>query len=566
MIIPDLTDEQLGALRSAGEARVYRALRSQLPREYLVLFQVGWILRKENERAKDGETDFVICHPDAGYLCIEVKGGGIGFNAENDNWYSIDRHGQRHEINNPIGQSLRAKYSIGTKLSEDRRWRAIGVTNAVRGHAVFFPDVGSTGQFSRPDMPRALIGSTSDLENIKIWVDSAFQYWRNIDKGIKSIGPKGVAAIKEIFAKSFEVKPLIASSLREQDAKRLILTNDQIRVLDFIRSHRRVAISGGAGTGKTVLAIEKAKRLALEGFKTLLTCYNRQLANFLKSACADVPNLEVISFHQLCHRRIEAADGISGRSLLSEAKLTYPGKDLFDVQLPNALMYSVDVLNEPYDAIVCDEGQDFREEYWLPLELLLKSSTECPFYIFYDDNQNLYKRTSNFPVPGIAFSLTSNCRNTDQIHDAAYALYAGSPVTRPNNPGEDVQRIGGANQFVQASNIHNRIVQLITKEGIAARDIVVLIMDGRKKFEFYSLLKRKPLPGTAAWAEETESVDGRVLLETVQRFKGLESPIVFLWDSASNEDSRELSYVGLSRAKSLLFVVGEGVLPEGRKD
>ena len=113
-----------------------------------------------------------------------------------------------------------------------------------------------------------------------------------------------------------------------------------MRVLDFVRSHRRVAVRGGAGTGKTVLALEKARRLSDEGFRTLLTCYNRQLADHLASLCAGTANLDVMGFHQLGRRQVERANRESGRDLLAAAKVTYPGKNLYDVQLPNALAYS----------------------------------------------------------------------------------------------------------------------------------------------------------------------------------------------------------------------------------
>ena len=175
-----------------------------------------------------------------------------------------------------------------------------------------------------------------------------------------------------------------------------------MRVLDFVRSHRRVAVRGGAGTGKTVLALEKARRLADEGFRTLLTCYNRQLADHLARLCAGTANLDVMGFHQLCHRQVERANRKSGRDLVEEAKVTYPGKNLYDVQLPNALAYSLEVLPERYEAIICDEGQDFREDFWVALEFLLDDYDRSPFYVFYDDNQNLYARASTFPIHGRA--------------------------------------------------------------------------------------------------------------------------------------------------------------------
>ena len=150
-----------------------------------------------------------------------------------------------------------------------------------------------------------------------------------------------------------------------------------------------------------------------------------------------------MSFHQLCYRQVARADRESGRDLLAEAKVTYPGENIYDVQLPNALAYSLDVLPERYEAIICDEGQDFREEFWVPLELLLADYDRSPLYVFYDDNQNIYARASTFPIPAEPFSLTKNCRNTTPIHAAAYTRYRGVPVSPPENEGEDVQFVQG---------------------------------------------------------------------------------------------------------------------------
>jgi hypothetical protein len=557
-MIPELSEAQLNDLPSQAEAKVYRALRDKLPQDYVVFFQVGWILRREEEQAKDGETDFLVCHPDHGYLCIEVKGGGVGFDAASGEWFSVDRHQQKHAINNPIGQALRAKYSIRSKLNEHPRWRDLSLGNALRGHAVFFPDVGDANVLSRPDMPAALIGSAKNMHAPKAWIDAAFAYWGNDTGHFTPLGRKGVEVIREVFARSFVVAPLVSSRLAEQEARRLVLTKDQTRVLDFLRSHRRVAVSGGAGTGKTVLALEKARRLATEGFKTLLTCYSRQLADHLASLCAGTANLDVMSFHQLCHRQVEKANHASGRDLVAEAKVTYPGKDLYEVQLPNALAYSLEVLPDRYDAIVCDEGQDFREEFWVPIELLLADYDRSPLYVFYDDNQNIYARAGTFPIRDEPFTLTTNCRNTAPIHAAAYKHYKGVPVAPPENEGDEVQFDEAPGRDAEAAKINTRIVDLIARQGVSPGDITVLIADALRKADYYATLRRLPLPKPATWLEEGIRGTNTVLIDTIQRFKGLESPIVILWgldaiDLARNE---ELLYVGMSRAKSLLVVVG----------
>lgn len=558
-MIPELSEAQLADLPSQAEAKVYRALRDSLPADFVVFFQVGWILRREEEQAKDGETDFLVCHPDLGYLCVEVKGGGVGFDSQSGDWFSIDRHQQKHSINNPINQALKAKYSIRSKLNEHQRWKDLALHNVLRGHAVFFPDVGNASVLSRPDMPATLIGCSKDLQSPKSWIDAAFAYWGNDASNFAPLGRRGLDVLRDVFARSFVVTPLVSSQLADQEARRLVLTKDQIRVLDFLRSHRRVAVSGGAGTGKTVLALEKAKRLAAEGFKTLLTCYNRQLADYLSTICGATPNLDVMSFHQLCHRQVERANRASGRDLVAEAKVTYPGKDLYEVQLPNALGYSLDVLPDRYDAIVCDEGQDFREEFWVPLELLLMDYETSPLYVFYDDNQNIYARAGTFPIRDEPFSLTTNCRNTAPIHVAAYRHYKGVPVNPPDIQGDELHFEESANRDPQATKINALIVDLIAKQGVLPGDITVLIADALHKAEYYAALRRLPLPRPASWLEEGVRGPNTVLIDTIQRFKGLESPIVILWglDTIDLSGNQELLYVGMSRAKSLLVIVGK---------
>lgn len=558
-MIPELSEAQLADLPSQAEAKVYRAFRDGLPADFVVFFQVGWILRREEEQAKDGETDFLVCHPDLGYLCVEVKGGGVGFDSHSGDWFSVDRHQHKHPINNPINQALKAKYSIRSKLNEHQRWKDLALHNVLRGHAVFFPDVGNASVLSRPDMPATLIGCSKDLQSPKSWIDAAFAYWGNDASSFTALGRRGLDVLRDVFARSFVVTPLVSSQLAEQEARRLVLTKDQIRVLDFLRSHRRVAVSGGAGTGKTVLALEKARRLAAEGFKTLLTCYNRQLADYLSTICGATPNLDVMSFHQLCHRQVERANRASGRDLVAEAKVTYPGKDLYEVQLPNALGYSLEVLPDRYDAIVCDEGQDFREEFWVPLELLLMDYETSPLYVFYDDNQNIYARAGTFPIRDEPFSLTTNCRNTAPIHVAAYRHYKGVPVSPPDIQGDELHFEESANRDPQATKINALIVDLVAKQGVSPGDITVLIADALHKAEYYAALRRLPLPRPASWLEEGVRGSNTVLIDTIQRFKGLESPIVILWglDTIDLSRNQELLYVGMSRAKSLLVIVGK---------
>lgn len=559
-MIPDLTEEQLSYFKSYGEVQVYRALKEALPDGYYVFAQVAWILKRENDEARDGETDFVIMHPQFGYLCIEVKGGGISFNVTTDQWFSTDRHGIEHSIKNPIQQAKNAKYSIRAKLLETDLGDLFKESKIPCGHAVFFPDITDTSSISRLDLPENLIGTYNNMLGIRKWVNDCFDYWNNKNPSNSTFfGQKGIDAFTKVFAKSFTVQPLISMNLKSEEDIRIMLTKEQMIVLDTLIRRRRVIVSGGAGTGKTILAVEKAKRLASEGFSTLLTCFNRPLANYLTEVCKGIDGLTVMTFHQLCYSIIKEAEEVSGINLLLDAQKTYPGENLYDVQLPCAALFSLDYISDRYDAIVCDEGQDFREEYWAPLEEILFDKESSPFYIFFDDNQNLYSRVSTFPISeDEIFPLLKNCRNTMQVHEISYKYYLGESVKHSNIKGEEIVYVSANITNKQASSIQSRIQKLILDEQIDPSQIVVLVVDALHQREYFDSLKIYPLPRGYQYTDIEQRNDSSVVVTTVNKFKGLESDIVFLWgmDSINLQEQREQLYVGLSRAKSILIVVG----------
>lgn len=119
-------------------------------------------------------------------------------------------------------------------------------------------------------------------------------------------------------------------------------------------------------------------------------------------------------------------------------------------------------------------------------------------------------------------------------------------------------RSSKASRDPQAAKINARIVDLVARQGVAPGDITVLVADAPRKAEYYAALRRLPLPKPATWLEEGVRGKSTVLIDTIQRFKGLESPIVILWglDTIDLSQRKELLYVGMSRAKSLLVIVG----------
>jgi len=189
--------------------------------------------------------------------------------------------------------------------------------------------------------------------------------------------------------------------------------------------------------------------------------------------------------------------------------------------------------------------------------MLLEDSEKSPLYIFYDDNQNIYSRLSSFPITDEPYYLTLNCRNTDQIHNAAYKYYMGEDVLPPGIEGDKINVITEIRPNKQADKIHSLIHQLLKIEKVNASDITVLITDGRTKKNCYKLLSEKPLPKPNKWQEEGIKYENHILVDTVKRFKGLESAIVILWsvEGINEEDNSNILYVGISRAKSMVYII-----------
>ncbi len=554
---PELSEHQLDALPSAGEAKFYRCCRDQLDDRYLVLHSVAWVRPSSGSAPRDGETDFVVFDPQGGFTVVEVKGGGVAFDPR-QGWHSVDRHANRHPIKDPFRQATEQKHVVVRALRDHPRWPRLGIQRIVAGHAVVFPDVHDIGPLASLQCPRPILGGRPHLLDVQAWLHSVNAYWGSQVADFQPLGAAGLAIAEDIFCKPVEVRPLVSSELEDEEVIRIRLTEQQARLLRSLGGRKRAAVCGGAGTGKTLLAVQKAQRLAADGNRTLLLCYNRPLADHLKDVIGDNPKLLPMSFHQLCDWFARRARSRTGRDLLAEAKRAYPTEDFYDVHLPWALALSTEVMpDERFDAIVVDEGQDFREEFWLPLELLLRDPVGSLLYVFYDQNQAVYKRVSSFPIDDEPFVLTVNCRNTKFVHEAAYCYFQGDVTDPPAIEGAPIVTITAPDNAAQAERLHAEISRLLKEEKVPPSAIVVLV-PSQNKNAYYHLLRARQLPNGIKWAIETHREPQRLLVDTIHRFKGLEAGIIFLWgiDSLEPTRDRETIYVGISRAKSRLYLVG----------
>lgn len=555
-IRPILSEDQVDNLRSKAEAKLYRACRDQLPNHILVIFSAPFIHMRRSE-SSDGEADFVILDPKHGMLVIEVKGGGVRWDREHDKWESCDRNGILNGIKNPFEQAKKGKYALLNCLRKPGSTNPLSDRRLLAGHAVFFPDIDDVKALVTPQSPIEIIGSYRDLADLSAWVQNCFYFWAGDSNRWQSLGADGVSYVINILCTPLTVRPILSTTLKEEELCRIRLTEQQTRVLHFIGARKKALICGGAGTGKTILALNKARELAESGRDTLLVCYNRPLADLLASSNRDVQHLHIMDFHQLCYWLAGEAKNRSGRDLFIEARRAYPTEDEYDCIWPYALALAVEALDIHYDSIIVDEGQDFLESFWLPLEMLIRDEKESIFYIFYDQNQAIYHCSQKFPFEDDPFLLSVNCRNTKYIHEAAYRFFVGDRTDPPSLDGSPPTILDAPSPPTQLKRIHQYIVDLIVREKVAADDIAILVPGAQKEF-YCELLEQQKWPAGISCKTEAANTSSSITMDTIQRFKGREANVVFVWglDHLNPDEDRETLYVATSRAKSRLILVG----------
>lgn len=522
--------------KSHAEQTLYKAFRDQLPDPFVVFHGVPWQHRDLRSGARDGEADFIVAHPDLGILVIEVKGGQIRYEGSSDRWFS-----NQHEINDPFRQARESKHSLLSFLRERPYWRNRWTTI---GDAVAFPDVVVPQGLLRPDAHRVCVLDKTDLGDLPGWMQRVFAHFIGQDATKGSPARHGIDDLIQLLSPSLDLRPLLGVAIKEESQEFIRLTENQFRLLRFIARERQAAVSGCAGSGKTLLAVEKARRLGRQGLKVLLTCYNVNLAEFLKEELSEEPNVHVAHFHGLCEELGRRA-GLAIRGKRDQA--------YFDTEAPEILTRAADFLKWRVDALIIDEGQDFHEHWWLALRLLLNDLDHGFFYVFFDDNQSLYRPTQQIPVETAPFTLDENCRNTRLIHALVGTFYRGGEPTRSHGPeGREVEVLRYREQQDLRKNLRKIIHQLTAIEGVDSEEIVVLSPHGREKSALWSLGDL----GNYRLSEQPGGT-GEILCTTIHQFKGLESPVVVLaeLDQQIVDNLDNLLYVGASRASSHLVIL-----------
>lgn len=521
-----------------SERAVWERLRDSLRPQDTVIANY-----RLTDTRKDHEADIVLVMPDVGVVVVEVKGSGVRID---DGQWTIKRHGKRVPID-PVAQVRDARYAIRQYVESDRRWADSSRGKVRFAHAVVTPFVGLGLDFDLPDCPRWMVHDREDMADLARRIADiplGFDTHRRIPT------EDDCEVIVDILtARGTDAVPSVVDEADERQARADRLTQEQGLVLGVTRLLRRVEIRGGAGSGKTVLALTQARQLSAGRSgqapeRVALLCYSIGLATHLKRETATWPHRHrpafVGTFEELGNRwGVPSGTRDDPRFWEEEMPLLMAERA---AELPPG---------ERYDSFVVDEAQDFAESWWRPLLGALTDEQEGGLFIYSDENQRLFKRFGRPPVPLVPLVLDHNLRNTKQIAEVFRTL-TPMKMRLEGGDGPDVAFV--ATSLHEALDVADDQVDLLLDEGWTPGHVALLTTGRRHPVQ---VERQDELGQPGYWRTFWEADD--VFYGHVLGAKGMERRAVVLCvnEDGSTQRFRERLYVGLSRATDRLVVVGD---------
>lgn len=523
--IPSVKPEDFN--NSYGEKAVYEALRT-LSDQYTVFYSLSWV--GINEKRTIGEADFVIAHPDKGVLVIEVKSGEIEY--KNGEWIQTNtKSGQSKRIE-PYVQARKSQFELLDRLNKNIQSFRL----PMMCYAVWFPSIEINGKISLP--PEASIEITLDkqcLNNPEKALENSFSYWATKYRQV-NLEYCQFREVIDVLCPHFHIVPRLKAKIEEMEEAYIQLTKQQAALLDFLEEQQTAVIHGLAGTGKTVLAVEKAKRLASAGTHVLFLCFNSFLREMLKRN-NPIPNVTFHNAHSLSYEIMGQSDATI-EDVLNEFEEYL--EEVFDGE------------NWIYSNIIVDEGQDLDDRLLNRLYELVRLKNGC-FYVFYDRNQYIMKNQLPKWIEDAECRLVlhKNCRNTAEVFKTSCSLMGLGNVTYNEIHGE----IPSVKFYITESEqekIVDEFIKRVIDEGLALTDIAILTT---KTIDTSGINLERSYAGQIL---STNQEPGKILFTTIRKFKGLEAEAILIVDaqmsSLTNPENRRLLYTGSSRAKNLLSI------------
>lgn len=506
---------------SRAEYRLFKKLEEAFYNDHsYVAFHSLNLTHHETKRF--GEADFVILCK-YGVFVLEVKGGGISY--KDGSWFTINKAQQEFKIQDPFRQAEGAVHALDKKIKENfPSWYSIPI-----GYGVVFPDV--PWKVTGSEWTSQIICDEHKFRNIESWLTKFFRYWKEKNQNRKELSIEQIKYLKVFIRPDFELVESLQARIDKSSEQAVVLTEDQYKYLDIVASNKRVLCSGGAGTGKTFLGAELARRLAKEDRQVVFVCKTNWLRHYLQSQVINeyvtISTIESISIDR-------KRAGI-----------------------------------DQYDILIVDEGQDlFDFESIEQLENNLKGGLEQgEWYFFHDINNQagLFIETQSEVLDLLdsyspaKIPLTTNCRNTLTIINTIKNELSLDMGSKGTGYGPEVEFLTEDDEARPSAQLNIKINEIL-KSGVSAKSITILspLAYSDSSLRFLPENLRKEIIELDDYSIRNFPFQN-ISFSEIKNFKGLENEVIIVVDLPSlkkgDVSNKTLHYVAMTRARSLLCVV-----------
>ena len=500
----------------------------KLPEEYYV-FHSFRITKVISHTIHESETDFIIFHPQKGILCLEAKAGSVSY--KDGHW--LYGNGQSMHNGGPFNQAAANKWKLMQYIAES----SVGYINERLKyiHGVWFPSL-TSDKLDNIQMPpegdRSLVIGMEAIENPQPYIEMLFSL--NVQTKVTTdLTPAEVhKLLRGVLCPKFNIFPPSDFDIEVKHMLFHRMLDEQSAILNFLDEQRTAVINGAAGTGKTLIAVEKARRHAENGENVLFLCFNVALKNHLEEKYGNhkISFMTIAAFScQLCD-----TDEPDYRRTVEKLK-DYVAFGGF-----------------PYEHVIIDEGQDFGREVieeTQVLKLLHKiivsgMNENSSFYVFYDRFQLVQAEKIPEFISDCDCRLTlhNNCRNTKNIFKTSIELL---PITVKKLAESGITGKIPKMHYVTCSSVYMNVLdEIISKlHENKIQDIVILTLKTEKNSILANDIVNQRYKGC--------------YFTSCRKFKGLEADAVILVDFSESTllEEVQLFYVGASRARIQLEIV-----------
>jgi hypothetical protein len=516
------------------ELDTLRQLQTELPSAYTVFHGIHWS-REYRNGIKLGELDFVVVNQAGKVLVIEQKNGRL-----EETEHGLVKVYSNRAKPKPIADQVRRNLNgVREKFKAAQHQQA----DLQLDYVIYCPD----------HRVANLNAAALDASRI-VDAESRGRLAERVGALLEPGQPCPHAErVHQFFRQTFDLVPDIHAHVSSQERNFTRLSTELVHLLQGLEVKPfRLRVNGTAGAGKTLVARQFFDAAVGRNLHPLFVCFNNPLAEKFRFGVGK--SGVVATFHGLCTKFLAAR----GHQFDWDESKRDPS---FWVRVTELVAGESIPEEWKFDTLIVDEGQDFEQEWVEILKLFLRDDQEILW--LEDQDQNLRDQPPVVLDGFVGYRARRNYRSPESI-----ARFIRRTLPFKFEGANDLPGLGvGVTPYSKAADqptAVGRIVNGLLGQGFSYDDIVILtlrgsgesVFSGRERVGGYNL--RRFTQGYDLFGNQLMT-PGKLLFESVRRFKGQQAPAIVLVDVDPMADKGEmfqrLLYSGMTRATVRLELV-----------